>query len=140
MAPSAFPRPQNVAIRMNRGATTELERVISATHDRWFDLEAITFDRDAKSLTIPFWGAPTMRYPRDESGNPKPCDRQLTIAGATSYRVADRELIGIYSFNTMEQVGEVLTIKADPYVTITVEGNEMSIAVTDMAGRAEPTV
>jgi hypothetical protein len=114
------------------GVAVELEPVILSVHDRWFDLDAVMFDREAMSLTIPFWSAPTMRYPRDDAGQPKSFDRRMTIQGVTSYNVEDKERIGICSFNTVEREGDVLTIRADPHVTITVMGKDTSIALDEL--------
>ncbi|MDQ2959956.1 MAG: hypothetical protein M3R48_02765 [Candidatus Dormibacteraeota bacterium] len=101
---------------------TEPEAILFALHDRWFDVDAITFDTETRSVTIPFWGKPTRRFPRDAEGRPKPFDHEMRIRGVSNYRVDDRERVGIYSFNKVEPGDKTLTITADPHMTITLEG------------------
>jgi hypothetical protein len=115
-----------------KSSAAELEAVRSAIHDRWFDLDRITFDIDARVLMIPFWGEPTMRYPRDAAGQPKPFDRRMMIQPVERYNVEDRERIGIYSFNTIAHSGGTLMLRADPHVTITAEGQDLSIVLDEL--------
>ena len=108
----------------------DLFLVIDETHDRWFDISAITYDRGSRIVEIPFWSSPSWRYPRNHAtGKPVPFDNLLTLHDSDEPTVEDRERIGIYSFNEIAFLNQQVVIRADPKLRITCVVRHLYIVV-----------
>jgi len=89
-------------------------------HDRWFDVDAITYDSGMHEVRIPFWIRPTSKSPLNRAiGEPQPFDGLLSIHDADELRVEDREHIGTYAFNVIAYSNRQLVITAEPNLRIT---------------------
>ena len=98
---------------------SDLHFVLDHLHDRWFDLEAVVFDKARMEVTFPYWSNPGRRYPRDRStGAPKPFDRVMAVLHVLDYVVSDTEHIAVYSFSDMKFADGSIAIRADPKLTI----------------------
>ncbi len=88
-------------------------------HDRWFDVEAITYDPVSRVVRIPFWNRPTSKSPVNRAtGKPQPFDSLLAIHDADELTVEDKEHIGTYTFNVITYSNRQVVITADPNVRI----------------------
>ena len=110
----------------------ELPLVTEHLHDRWFDINAVAYDHDQKTLTVPYWSNPSWRYPRDPATRaPLPFDQRLVIHEVSRYSVDDSEDIGIYSFNDIKYADGVLTLRADPHLSMKIIVERVSIVLDD---------
>ncbi len=104
-----------LTIRAQDGLGPALDRI----HDRWFDVEAITYDSGARAVSIPFWSQPTRRPPINRvTGQREPCDDLLLVRDADEPRIEDREQIGTYAFKDILVRGTQLLIRAEPNLQI----------------------
>ena len=88
-------------------------------HDRWFDVEAITYDPVSRVVRIPFWNTSTSKSPVNRTtGKPQPFDSLLAIHDADELTVEDKEHIGTYTFNVIAYSNRQVVITADPNVRI----------------------
>jgi hypothetical protein len=119
-----------VAARLVIENAEDLHLALDHLHDRWFDLDAVVFDRARMDVTFPYWSNPGWRYPRDRStGAPKPFDRDMTVLHVLEYLVTDPEQIAVYSFSDMTFADGSVTIRADPRVTIQMRVERLEIRV-----------
>lgn len=92
---------------------------IDRIHDRWFDVDAITYDPSTRVLEIPFWNRPMGRPPKNMvTGEPEPFDSLLAIHDTDEARVEDKERIGTYTFNVIAYSRGQLVITAEPNLRI----------------------
>jgi hypothetical protein len=113
---------------------SDLHVALDHLHDRWFDLEAVVFDRARMDVTFPYWSNPGWRFPRDRStGVPKPFDQVMTVLHVHDYVVSDSEHIAVYSFNDMKFADGSLTIRADPKVTIQMPVERLEIRLDEIS-------
>jgi hypothetical protein len=97
-----------------------LALAIDRIHDRWFDVDAITYDPGTRVVKIPFWNKPTSKPPLSPvTGEPESFDSFLTIYDADEPRVEDKEHIGTYAFNVISYLNRRLVITAEPKLRIT---------------------
>jgi hypothetical protein len=116
-------------MRVDVQSVDRLELVVREIHDRWFDVTAIRHDPRLGHVTVPYWSVARSRYPKDESGQPLPFDRELVVEEVTHFHVVDREKIDIYSFNDVSYSQHRLTIRADPHVFLLFDVTELRISV-----------
>lgn len=103
---------------------------IDRIHDRWFDVDGVTYDSGARTVRIPFWSRPTRRAPMPPvTGQPEPFDDLLVVHDVDRLRIEDREQIGTYTFNDIVVRGNDLLIRADPYLRISCEVVSLHITV-----------
>jgi len=113
-------------------ALDELVAAVDRIHDRWFDVEAITYDSSARAVRIPFWSQPTRRPPINRAtGKAEPFDDLLVVHDADESRVQDREQIGTYTFNDILVRSGQLEIRADPNLRILCTIGHLHITVGD---------
>jgi hypothetical protein len=92
---------------------------IDRIHDRWFDVDAITYDPVSRVVKIPFWNRTTSKSPVNRApGEPQPFDSLLAIHEADEPTVDDKEHIGTYTFNVIAYSDRQVVITADPNVRI----------------------
>ena len=109
-------------------STSDLEELVDAVHDRWFDVDAVSLDAAKRELTIPYWKADLSRVPKSrDTGLLLDFDSQLVIQGVDSYTVQDSEQIGCYGFNEIHFNGRQITITGEPYLTLTVPVDGLDI-------------
>ena len=112
---------------------SDLYVALDHLHDRWFDLEAVVFDRARMDVTLPFWSNPGWRSPRDRStGAPKPFDRVMTVLHVLDYVVSDTEHIAVYSFSDMKFADGSIAIRADPNLTIRMRVERLEIHLEEI--------
>ena len=112
---------------------SDLHLALDHLHDRWFDLEAVVFDKARMEVTFPYWSNPGWRYPRDRStGAPKPFDRVMTVLQVLDYVVSDTEHIAVYSFNDMKFADGSIAIRADPNLTIQMRVERLEIRLEEI--------
>jgi hypothetical protein len=112
---------------------SDLHIALDHLHDRWFDLEAVVFDRARMEVTFPFWSNPGWRSPRDRStGAPKPFDRVMTVLHVLDYVVSDTEHIAVYSFNDMKFGDGSIAIRADPKLSIRMRVEKLEIRLEEI--------
>jgi hypothetical protein len=112
---------------------SDLHIALDHLHDRWFDLEAVVFDRARMEVTFPFWSNPGWRSPRDRStGAPKPFDRVMTVLHVLDYVVSDTEHIAVYSFSDMKLAEGSIAIRADPKLTIQMRVEKLEIRLEEI--------
>lgn len=112
---------------------SDLHVVLDHLHDRWFDVEAVVFDRARMKVTVPFWSSPGWRYPRDRStGVAKPFDRVMTVLHVLDYVVSDTEHIAVYSFSDVKFADGSIAIRADPKLTIHMRVERLEIRLEDI--------
>jgi hypothetical protein len=108
----------------------KLSMVIDRIHDRWFDVDEVTYDSGARTVRIPFWSRPTQRAPMPPGpGQPEPFDDLLVVHDVDRLRIEDREQIGTYTFNDIVVRGIDLLIRADPHLRINCEVGSLHITV-----------
>lgn len=92
---------------------------IDRIHDRWFDVDAITYDAGARVLKIPFWNRPTSRPPTSSvTGQPESPDSLLMVHGADKPTIEDSEHVGTYSFDRVDYSNREIVITAEPNLRI----------------------
>src|ERR1700704_254212 len=97
----------------------ELVSAMDRIHDRWFDVDSITYDSSARLIRIPFWSQPTSKAPWDRvKGQLVPFDDLMVIHDAEAPTIEDSEHIGIYMFNDVVVRGNRLIIRAEPNLRI----------------------
>jgi hypothetical protein len=100
-------------------AQDRLGLALDRIHDRWFDVEAITYDSGARSVSIPFWSQPTQRPPINlVTGQREPFDDLLVVRDTDDPTIEDREQIGTYTFNDILVRGNQLLVRAEPNLRI----------------------
>jgi len=105
-----------MTIRKPEGLSLAIDRI----HDRWFDVDAITYDSGTRVVRIPFWIGPTTKSPLNRATGEAPSfDGLLAIHDADEPRVEDREHIGTYGFNEISYSNRQLVITAEPNLRIT---------------------
>jgi hypothetical protein len=111
----------------------ELHVALDYLHDRWFDFEAVVFDRARMDVAFPYWSNPAWRYPRDRStGAPKPFDGVMTVLHVLDCVVSDTEHIAVYSFSDMKFVDGSIAIRADPKLTIQMRVERLEIRLEEI--------
>jgi hypothetical protein len=111
----------------------ELERALDELHDRWFDLEALKFKEDERRLALPFWSRLTKRSPRDRKTGQQPAfDRRLVVSNVIDYSIEDRERIAIYGFNRVKYEDFMVTVTAEPYLTIMIRVSELNLVIENV--------
>ncbi len=97
----------------------KLGLAIDRIHDRWFDVDAITYDPGARIARIPFWNRPTSKAPLNRAmGETQSCDSLLAIHDAGEPSVEDKEHIGTYAFNVIAYSNGQVVITAEPNLRI----------------------
>ena len=97
----------------------KLDLAIDRIHDRWFDVDTITYDPGTRVLKIPFWNRPTSKAPLNRAtGELRPFDSLLMIYDADEPTVEDREHIGTYTFNVIGYSNGQIVITAEPNLRI----------------------
>jgi len=97
----------------------KLALAIDRIHDRWFDVDAMTYDPVTRVLRIPFWNRATSKPPvNPATREPQPFDDLLEIYDAGEPTVEDKEHIGTYTFNVIAYSNRQVVINADPNVRI----------------------
>jgi len=115
-------------------APDRLVLAVDRIHDRWFDVDAITYDSSARTVSIPFWSRPTRRPPIDQvTGQHEPFDDLLVVHDADEPRINDPEEIGTYTFNDIVVRGNQILIRADPNVRISCDTGSLHITVGENA-------
>ncbi|HEY1421779.1 MAG TPA: hypothetical protein VGG90_13855 [Candidatus Dormibacteraeota bacterium] len=92
---------------------------IDRIHDRWFDVDAITYDPNARVVRIPYWNKTTSKAPLNPAtGDSQSFDSLLSIHDTDKPRVEDKERIGTYAFNVIAYSNGRLVITAEPNLRI----------------------
>src|SRR5260370_11975621 len=108
-------RRMTLTIRESEEQALEIDRI----QDRWFDVDAMTYDPVTRVLRIPFWNRPTSKPPvNPATREPQPFDDLLEIYDAGEPTVEDKEHIGTYTFNVIAYSNRQVVINADPNVRI----------------------
>ena len=109
----------------------EPERLVLAIdriHDRWFDIDAITYDPGTRVVKIPYWHRPTRKAPLNRAtGEQQSFDSLLAIHDAGKPRVEDREHIGTYAFKLIAYSHRQVVITAEPNLRISCSVNSLHI-------------
>lgn len=104
-----------MTIREPDGLVLAIDRI----HDRWFDVDAITYDAGTRILKIPFWNRPTSRPPTNRvTGQPESPDGLLMVHGADKPTIADQEHVGTYSFDRVAYANREIVVTAEPNLRI----------------------
>ncbi len=109
----------------------DLDEITDAIHDRWFDVEQIDFDRDARILRVFFSDDAEPSLVRSLLSKPhadkKARPRVLEIHNVDSYRIQDTERVGAYDFNKLRYAPGTGTVSVETGVPL-----EMVVTVSDL--------
>jgi hypothetical protein len=108
----------------------EIARVSASLHDRWFDVDGISFEK-AGCMSIPF-SSNTQWKP-----NPDSMDSELLIANVSSFEILDDAQIRFYDFNVLsyDPNAQMLTISSGCPIEIHVVVDQLSLSIRPIPGR-----
>jgi hypothetical protein len=103
----------------------QLSSIIDRIHDRWFEKEEITFDKEKCVLTIPFFERASSLWPFKKKEAARSVGL-LKIHCVASYAIRDTEEVGTYDFNELIYAPEAKRLSITTGVPIGIE-----ITITD---------
>jgi hypothetical protein len=77
----------------------ELDAINKRIHDRWFNVEDVTFDANNHTLRMPFTKS---RSPTKQSGTSPAGQGYLEIANVEGYTLKETQNVGRYDFNELK--------------------------------------
>ena len=123
---------------MRATASDELESIAGFLHDRWFDLEEVTFDNARNELHVPFLdrrpgsGRIRRRLAGRAEAEPQVAG-ELVVSHVVSYSIDDRAGVQWFDFNwiSYDEQTRRLSIRSNiPLeVLITVEDLDVSLTI-----------
>jgi len=78
----------------------QLSSITDHIHDRWFEKEAIIFDKGKSVLTIPFFERTSSGWPFKKKKAVRPAG-VLKIHNVATHTIRDTEEVGMYDFNEL---------------------------------------
>ena len=110
--------PVSLTIREPERLVLAIDRI----HDRWFDVEAITYERGHRVVKIPFWSRPANKPPMNATA-----DSVLLVHDADEPAIADKEHIGTYTFDRVAYSNRQVVITAEPNLRISCDVGSLEI-------------
>jgi len=87
-------------MRLNRDNLHELPKLLDEVHDRFFDIETISYDGQQEKWSL--------KFGEDRQG---PYTKTFCVLGVRDYHIEDTERIRIYDINTVEIDVESQTVR-----------------------------
>jgi hypothetical protein len=106
----------------------ELDAINDRIHDRWFEVNEVTFDKNRGTLSIPFVENGSSASPSASRAIGK---SRLEVGNVKQYTLRESEGVGRYDFNVLQFVPHtgVLTIKTGIPLAFEIHVAELSVHV-----------